>query len=36
LGDKTKIEVKGFNPASIPEDGELIVSKGDKVTFEAK
>ena len=28
--------VKGFNPATIPEDGELIVGKGNKVSFVEK
>lgn len=36
LGEKEKVEVKGFNPATIPEDGELIVGKGNKVEFQAK
>ncbi len=29
LGDKTKVEVQGFNPKSIPENGDLIVGKQD-------
>lgn len=29
LGEKEKVEVQGFNPKSIPENGELIVGKAD-------
>lgn len=29
LGDKEKVEVKGFNPNTIPEEGQLIVGKPD-------
>jgi hypothetical protein len=27
LGDKTVIEVQGFNPKNIPDSGEVIVGK---------
>lgn len=36
LGEKDKIEVKGFNPSTVPEEGELIVGKGNKVDFVEK
>jgi len=36
FGEKDKIEVKGFNPSTVPETGELIVGKGDKVAFVEK
>jgi bifunctional polynucleotide phosphatase/kinase len=36
LGEKDKIEVKGFNPTTVPEEGELIVGKGSKVDFQPK
>ena len=29
LGDKTKVEVKGFNPARIPESGSLFANSPD-------
>ena len=33
LGEKDKLEIKGFNPTAVPEEGELIVGKGNKVSF---
>jgi hypothetical protein len=30
------IEVKGFNPTTIPEVGEVVVRKGNKVEFVEK
>jgi hypothetical protein len=36
LGEKDVIEVKGFNPTTIPETGDVIVGKGDKVDFVEK
>lgn len=36
LGEVDKIEVKGFNPATIPENGEVVVGKGNKVDFVEK
>jgi hypothetical protein len=29
LGDKQKVTVQGFNPKSIPENGELVIGKND-------
>lgn len=36
LGEKEKVEVKGFNPSTVPETGELIVGKNLKITVEPK
>jgi KaiC/GvpD/RAD55 family RecA-like ATPase len=36
FGQIDKIEVKGFDPKTIPEAGEVVVGKGDKVDFVEK
>lgn len=36
LGETDTIEVKGFNPATIPEAGEVIMGKGNAVDFVEK
>jgi bifunctional polynucleotide phosphatase/kinase len=33
LGEVDVIEVKGFNPATISEAGEVLVGKGNKIDF---